>query len=379
MGPDADGRKGNAMINQIHIDNFKCFVNFDCQPQPMQLMLGDNGSGKTAVFDVLDTLRNFVCVGAESAKAFPSDTLTDWDTRSDQTFELGVEGNGGQYHYRLVVDHDRKGKRNRIKSERLDYDGRPLYEFDGNDAHLYRDNFSPGPTFPFDWSRSAIPTIPERNDNQRLTWFRRRLERLYVFSPDPLRMQARSEGELAQPDRPLHQIVSWLRHLSQESVDTMSRLRNCLRDEVIEGLDNMKLEKVSETTRVLRFVFAFSGTGPFDLAFDQLSEGQRSLVALFAILHAAIVKDTTVCIDEPDNYVALRELQPWLTALRDRVEDEHGQCLLISHHPELINYLAANHGLRFYRDESGPARAKPFEWNEEDVISAAELVARGWE
>ena len=69
------------------------------------------------------------------------------------------------------------------------------------------------------------------------------------------------------------------------------------------------------------------------------------------------------------------ELQPWLTQLRDRIEDEGGQCLLISHHPELINYLAAKHGLLLYRDETGPARSKAFEWTDDDVISPAELVA----
>lgn len=372
------------MINRVYIDNYKCLVNFDCKPHSLQLLLGDNGSGKTAMFDVLETVRDFVCVGTESTVAFATDTLTAWDTRSEQTFELGIQGNGGQYDHRLVVEHDRAGQRNHVKAERLEFDGKPLYEFDGNDVHLYRDDFSAGPVFPFESSRSALPTVPERNENQLLTWFRRRLAKVYVFSPDPLRMTARSETELDRPDRPLHQIVSWLRHLSQESVDTMSQLRDCLRDEVIAGLKNMKLEKVSETTRILKFEFKVSSNGkakPFSLSLEQLSTGQRNLVALFALLYAAIEKDATVCIDEPDNYVALRELQPWLTLLRDRVEDEGGQCLLISHHPELINYLAAEHGLRFFRDDSGPgpARVKPFEWKGDEVIAPAELVARGWE
>lgn len=370
------------MLNHIHIDNYKCFVNFDCHPRAMQLMLGDNGSGKTALFDVLETLREFLCVGTDSIKAFPADTLTAWDTRSDQSFELGIQGNNGQYRYRLVLDHDRTGKRNRIKTERLEFDQKPLYEFDGHDAHLFRDNFSPGPVFPFDWSRSAIPTIPERPENRLLTWFRNRMEKIYVFSPDPLRMSARSEAELEQPDRPLHEIVSWLRHLSLESVDTFTQLRDCLRDEVIEGLANVRLEKVGDTTRALKFDFEFSSKAsskPFGLSLEQLSEGQRNLVALFAILYAAIQRDTTVCIDEPDNYVALRELQPWLTRLRDRVEDKGGQCLLVSHHPELINYLAARHGLLLYRDESGPARAKAFESKDDEFVLPAELMARGWE
>lgn len=374
--------KVTQMLNRLHIDNFKCFVNFDCQPQRLHLLLGDNGSGKTTVFDVIETVRDFLSLGTESSKAFPTSSLTAWDTRCDQTFELGIAGNGGQYDYRLVLEHDRRGLQNRIKDETLQFDQQLLYQFDGSDAHLYRDNFNAGPAFPFDSSRSAIPTIPERSDNQRLTWFRRRMEKIYVFSPDPLRMSARSEGEMARPDRHLHQLISWLRHLSQESVDTVSRLRDCLRDEVIEGLSNMKLEKSSEATRELKFEFNFSSNGsgtPFHLSLDQLSEGHRNLIALFTILHAAIDEDSTVCIDEPDNYVAMRELQPWLSQLRDRVDDESGQCLLISHHPELINYLAARHGLLMYRDDSGYIRSKPFAWNADEVLSPAELVARGWE
>lgn len=370
------------MLNHIHIDNYKSFVNFECKPAALQLLLGDNGAGKTTVFDVLEGLRRFLNDGTEAKDEFPTHTLTAWDMRNDQSFELGISGNSGQYLYRLVLDHDRMGLRNRIKEERLTFDGKPLYHFDGSDAHLFRDDFSKGPVFPFDWSRSHISTIPKRNDNQKLIWFRDRVQRIYVFSPDPLRMEARSEGELEQPDRQLHSLVSWLRHLSQESVDMVTRLRDCLRDEVIEGLDNMRLEKVSDTTRMLKFDFKFGAnvkSKPFSLSLDQLSEGQRNLVALFAILHAAIQVDSTVCIDEPDNFVALRELQPWLTQLRDFVDDKGGQCLIISHHPELINYLAAKHGLVLYRDEAGPSRAKIFKSTNDDLISPSELIARGWE
>jgi predicted ATPase len=377
----AGRRKGWPVLNHLHIDNYKCFVNFEYRPQGIQLLLGDNGSGKTAVFDVLEALRDFLLQGTEATTAFPTSSLTAWDTRDDQAFELGVTGNEGEYLYRLVLDHDRKGMCCRIKDEKLTFDQKPLYHFDGSDAHLYRDDFSAGPVFPFDSSRSHVSTIPERNDNQRLTWFRNRVQRIHVFSPDPLRMHSRSEGERERPDRRMHELVSWLRHLSQESVDTVSQLRDCLRDDVIEGLANMRLEKVSDTTRVLKFEFAFSTNGkskPFNLSLEQLSEGQRNLVALFAILHAAIGSESTVCIDEPDNYVALRELQPWLTHVRDRTEDQGGQCLLISHHPELINYLAAKHGLILYREKTGPTRVKAFEWKGGDVMSPAELIARGW-
>ena len=262
--------RGKAIANDQSCPyrQLQVFCQFRVQARTLAVGSGTQRNRKTVLFDVLDTLRGFVCDGPESRLAFPGDTLTAWEARSEQTFELGVRGNGGQYDYRLVIEHDRGQGRNRIKSERLTFDGKPLYEFDGNDAHLYRDDFSAGPVFPFDWTRSAIATVPERNDNRLLIWFRERLSRVLVFAPDPLGMSPRSETELDRPDRALHQIVSWLRHLSQESLDVIASLRDDLRDDVIEGLKNMKLEKVSDTTRTLKFEFEFAENGrgkPFEL------------------------------------------------------------------------------------------------------------------
>jgi hypothetical protein len=210
------------------------------------------------------------------------------------------------------------------------------------------------------------------------------MERISVFSPDPLRMAADSEAELEKPDRHLQQLVSWLRHLSQEQMEIVPSLLAALR-ETIDCLDGFRLERTGEASRVLKFDFLFSdGEGKtsdkqFTLPFSRMSEGQRNLMALYTVLHAAVTRGATLCIDEPDNYVALREIQPWLIALKDKVADEGSQCLLISHHPELIDYLAPDCGSLFYREAGGPSRAKPFEWKGEDVVRASEIGARGWE
>ena len=62
------------MIQRIFIDNYKCFTNFECRFDAMQLLLGDNGSGKTFIFDVLDALRAFITAGVPSNKIFPFST-----------------------------------------------------------------------------------------------------------------------------------------------------------------------------------------------------------------------------------------------------------------------------------------------------------------
>lgn len=371
------------MINRLYIDNFRSFVNFEWKPGQFTLLLGDNGVGKTSVFDVLETLREFITSGTETIAAFPAHTRTAWDLRLDQTFELGIQGNGGQYVYQLVIRHDRERKKNKIEHERLTHDNRTLYQYAEGRAHLFADDEPELVTFPFDWSRSAISTIPERDKNAAFTWFRRQLDRLYAFSPDPVRMTSEAPEEAERPDRHLYRLASWLRHLSPERMTLMTELLSSLR-EPIAGLKNLALLKSGETARTLKFDFDFSCEEQknldksFSLPLERLSEGQRNLVALYTILHAAVEEDTILCIDEPDNYVALREIQPWLIALKDKVEDKGSQCLLISHHPELINRLASEHGEWFYREDGGPTRIKRFEWNGEGMVSAAEIVARGW-
>jgi predicted ATPase len=373
------------MITKIYIDNYKCFVNFEYQPGLLQLLLGPNGTGKSAIFNLLHRLRKFIVAGEKTAGVFPPRTVTAWDQRSEQTFELGLKGQERAYRYRLVIEHDRAARSNRIKTEELWFDQRKLYQFDGRDAHLFRDDGTAGPVFPFDWSRSAIPTIPERRDNTLLTWFRERLKRIYIVSPDPVRMTSRSEEEQPYPDRWLHQLASWIRHLQLELPEAPRQLNEALRQGVIAGCTGFKFLRQGAREYEMKFSFGSPDSEPsrssttYSLSLDELSTGQRTLVALYTMLHAAAGADMTLCIDEPDNYIALREIQPWLIELTDKVKDTGGQCLLISHHPELIDYLAADCGTRFFRENGGPVRIKPFEWTADDAIGPAELVARGWE
>jgi ATPase subunit of ABC transporter with duplicated ATPase domains len=143
----------------------------------------------------------------------------------------------------------------------------------------------------------------------------------------------------------------------------------------------MRLEKSGSSVRTLRFEFQDESDTPKEVfEFDELSEGQRNLVLIFTLLHAGVVADSTLFLDEPDNYINSREIQPWLSEMVDRTEEVKGQCILVSHHSEALNYLAPTAGLELYREGSlKPTRVRAFEWSsEDDALSPAELVARGW-
>jgi predicted ATPase len=368
------------MINHLYVDNFKCFTHFEWNPGSLSLLLGDNGSGKSSLFDVVEILRDFITNRSDSRYAFPATTLTAWEKRFEQTFVLGIAGNGGQYTYRLVIQHTPDRLKNQIQLETLFFDETMLYRYEENEATLFLDDGSEGAVFPFDGTRSAIGTIPERNDNTRLTWFRKRLERVYIVSAIPSLMQGSASDEALGPERNLSNYVSWLLHLNNDP-KWMHRLMQSL-GEVLDGFIGIKFITFGNSVKELRFNFDYSDSNtqkkPFEIPFQHLSDGQRCLSALYTFLNVLEDHEVSLFWDEPDNYVSLREMQPFVRTLEDLVEENGRQCILISHHPELINRLSAEYGYAMYRESEGSARGKPFEWTKDDICPA-DIVARGWE
>ena len=183
-------------------------------------------------------------------------------------------------------------------------------------------------------------------------------------------------------DDHLRNFAAWYSHVIQEETGSLIRLQGALKD-VLDGFDSLDLKRVG-AARVLQANFSqsVSGSPPanqlirFD--FDELSDGQKVLVALYVLLNSAIERDTTFCIDEPDNFLALAEIQPWLFALSDRVQDMGAQAILISHHPELIDLLAPEQGVIFSRDGVGPVRVDQYRPDSLGKLRPSELVARGW-
>ena len=75
------------MLQRLHVDNYKCLVNFDLPLQELSLLLGPNGAGKTAVLDVVFALRRLLGEGARITDndVFPTRTLTRWQQRNLQS------------------------------------------------------------------------------------------------------------------------------------------------------------------------------------------------------------------------------------------------------------------------------------------------------
>jgi ATPase subunit of ABC transporter with duplicated ATPase domains len=191
-------------------------------------------------------------------------------------------------------------------------------------------------------------------------------------------MSARSEEEHSYPNVDLSNLAAWYRHLVQndpkENAAFIKSLQNAL-----DGFAFLKLADAGEKVRILIAEFADSNNKSVDFGLGELSDGQRCLICLYMVLHFVVAKGSTVILDEPDNFVSLREIQPWLVALADAIEEGQGQVFLISHHPECINQWAPNYGVQFRRDGIGPVRLGELHVDLESSLSPSELIARGWE
>jgi hypothetical protein len=170
-------------------------------------------------------------------------------------------------------------------------------------------------------------------------------------------------------------LTSWYRSLAQEQEWT-DALRDALR-EVWPDFRSFKLVDVGLNTKALQLRFESAGSKPVVLFLDQLSDGEQSLIGLYMV-RAALETGAarTVFLDEPDNFVGLPELQPWVLSMRELLDEKH-QLILISHHPEILANSGEANGRYLWRDNhTSPTRIGPLMVPE--GMSAGEAIARGW-
>lgn len=367
------------MLTRLYLDNFRCFVNFEHKPAKKQLILGANGSGKSSFLDALLLLRQFVTTGNVYDEYILS-RRTRWLNQPNLTWELEAMLDGGRYLYRLVMEPwgEPTQWRPRVAVETLHLDGKPIFEFTSGEVRLYDDRFEQKNTYEFEPRQSALSTIVSSSDNQKVNRFQQWIAGLYCFRINPFGMGARADAENLYPNVDLSNVAAWYRHLVQADPEQSASMLTSLR-ESLDGFSFLRLEPVGENVRLLAAEFTKSGGKTNTVYFNELSDGQRCLICLYMILHFVLARGNSVIIDEPDNFISLREIQPWLTAVADTVESCQGQILLISHHPEAINQWAPRHGVQFVREGAGPVRVVEFRGDRDAALSASELIARGWE
>ncbi|MDU9049599.1 MAG: AAA family ATPase [Candidatus Electrothrix sp. Rat3] len=367
------------MITEIYIDNFRCLTNFQIKPGDFQLWLGDNGSGKTSVMDALRCVQRLMR-GEHTEDIFRRNSLTTWDKRREQTIGFSLKADDEVYKYSLTIEYADHEDKQRIKREQLIWNDSIFFLFEGQEAHLYRINWKTekpeeGAVFPANWERSVIPTVAQRDDNKPLIRFREELEKILLIHPIPLVVQDAAATESRNLSEHAENFAQWYRHLLQEQPAIGYRAKQLL-EEVLPGFEQLSLRESGES-RKLMVTFRIEGKD-HDFEFMNISDGQRQLIVLYMVLEALRAGTfSTVLIDEPDNFISMREIQPWLENLNDICDEQDKQALITSHHPEIINKMARGAELWFSRQEGAHVIVNQFPQVAD--LPPAEVMARGWE
>lgn len=369
------------MLKRLFVDNYKCLVNFEVELRELSLLLGRNGAGKSSVLDIVFAMRSLLSGTSRVTDwdVLPTSTLTRWQLRNLQVVELDAAIEGEVLTYRLEVEHQIETRRARIVAETLASGADLLFSFRGGDVQLYRDDHSKGPTFKADWTESALARVVPVKDNKRLTRFLDLVRKILVCGLYPRSFKTESTSEDPLLERDGANFTAWYRHVFQERQDLIPDYTAALAD-VLDGFQGIRLERVGQDARAFLASFEEHGNR-FTLRLDELSDGQRALIAIYALVHVTAGQGYTLFLDEPENYVALAEIQPWLDSLAEAVGKRIPQAVICSHHPELIDYFGSDRSLLLARDEAtGATRVQTL-----DAATCAggtrlsELVARGWE
>ena len=367
------------MLTRFYADNFRCLINFELKLDAANVFLGANGTGKTSVLSVLQKIQHLVVRGRRVHDVFPARDLSLRQTTNTQRFEIECCVDSQTFVYRLAVEHDQDHSRIRIAEETLEHAGGPLFGFQHGQAQLYNDDHEPADqTYPFDWTLSGLSTLYERPNNRRLTRFKNEIANYVIVGPCPptIRPETRTEDDYLEPM--MDNFVGWYRYRSQENMGAVGELFDTLR-QALPSFHSIRLRESGENSRVLKAVFHHLDNTTVDYGLDQLSDGQRALIALYSLIVLTDDRPTSLFIDEPENYVALREIQPWLAEAVARCGDSVEQIVVVSHHPTIIDHMAGAHGRWFSRESDGPVRVSDAPTTASGGLSISETIARGWQ
>jgi energy-coupling factor transporter ATP-binding protein EcfA2 len=382
------------MLTRIYIDNFRSFVNFEYRPDRKQLLLGANGSGKSSLLDAIRYVKRFI-EGDENP--FTQSTRTRWQDKPLQVVEVEAFLDGQKYEYRVEIRFAVETRQQSVDLEQLKVSGALVFELARGQIRFFPDNSSEAKSIPYVTTRSALHLSYMSNSHvsRFVDWMK--LVHCLRIDAYPGAMDDSADSEELQPDFELENLAGWYRHsvgaYPLENAKFVESMKSAL-----DGFQTLRFASEEDGVRKLRADFAIAENGRsyaastgqvapagrhlvvpwvMSCALSELSDGQRCLLGLYMILHFLIARGHTVFIDEPDNFISLREIQPWLLAAGEAVEGHNGQLILISHHPEILNQWAQEYGLRFFREDNGHVRTEKFKTDPDGNLQPSELIARG--
>lgn len=350
------------------------------------MILGANGTGKSSLLDVMHAIFRLVTGWASVDDVFPLDSKARFSRKPDrpQSVTINFQSKGRDCLYAVEVAHTKRGKAI-LSKEAIWSDSQLLYKYNGKTVALH--SKGEAQVYPFTAHHSPLSTLPV-DEGTPLAHILNEFRKIWVVRPVPQLMKSVTQSEVPWLLPDMSNFADWFRDLAQSDPRQLERIRKSVRP-ILDGFEGFSFEatgSIRHRTRALLVKFRrkqrFDGNGaPDGLTLEELSDGQRMLLALYTLLHHVVAGGCTLCIDEPENYLALPEIQPWLDELRDASLKRSSQVFLVSHHPQIVDLLAESYGVWFERQKSGVIRTfriADVRTRSDEALPLSTLVERGW-
>ena len=203
------------MITRLYVNNYRCLVAFEAKFGSFGVLCGQNGAGKSSVFDALRVLRDLASADVSIEQAIGHGDHTNWLDSKIIEFEVDLHAGDHTFQYRLHIEQITDSVKPRIIEERATCDGKTLFKRD-LEGVVFPKASGTQTGFPLDWRQAALGSIQPATDRQEIKVLQEALGRVLILRPNPLEMENESKEENPHPNLHLGNLTSWYRFLSQE-------------------------------------------------------------------------------------------------------------------------------------------------------------------
>ena len=336
------------MIERLYVHNYRCLENFELRLKGRKstLIIGKNGSGKSAVLGALEIFQN---VG-RNIKNKANELVSETDYahgRKDVPIRIEIEITlkGTKYNYMLAVEWSEERKGSLVHTEEMVVNDKQIYSRNRSQITLH----SAQSTTEFDLVPSLVAlSIIEGESKANLYQFKTWLAEMILLAPIPRGMVGESEMATLLPVKDASNIAEWFRGLIDQYPAKYNTIKEYL-EGVMPDISDIQHQKVNRAVNVMNVGFQKEAAS-IRIPFENLSDGEKCFFLCAVILAANEAYGPVFCFwDELAGHLDISEIAHFVTALRRSVK-KGGQLVVTSHHPEAIRKFSDDNTIVFSRE-----------------------------
>lgn len=338
------------MFKKLYINNFLTLQNFTLDMDNLSsiLLVGDNGSGKSAVCKVFQILR---AIGKGESAVDSLISIDDFSfhiSRQPMRFEIVVELGGKIFTYVIVFELPENFTRPRVAEESLQVSGNMIFERVPDKIKLWRNGYGGPVEFGLDWHKVALPLIYSSDKDASLEEWKEWLRKILPLSPIPQYISGESRGENKSLNWACENFAEYITWMLGARPAVYVDLMNIVKAYMSDFMEFTN-EQLSRDSRLLKIKFK-SGDKDFTLEFDNLSDGEKCFFIFAAVQTALNHGEISIVFwDEPDSFISLWRVRQIILVMR-RVFKDKGQIIITSHNREAIQAFSSENTFLLSRD-----------------------------